>query len=427
VEIVNIGGEFRFYSALLCSFVVIYLIFKKPPGLLFIGLIINSGLGSTLVFNISFANIAVFLQLITIGKLLNLLQFKKKLNFQLPRVSIIYIISLIVLLLKVFFHIFFTARPDEIFIFLEIGKTFLFTVVLPTLIFYLSVKVYGINIVSKDILVGTLFLGLSVLIPFLFPLFNTGYLIEGLQGSIRIKMYSEDTINGARIFFLISITSILAIFLKLNFQIKNVYLIIIFLFSFLLLVLSGSRQFILPITGILFFYNNLIRGTIFKIMFSLLVIFSFLKLDFTQNESISRLNRASFNEEALDSRGYIWSLGFTQMFTENPFLGLGYSKFGDGFSFDGQNSLNKSYLRKMTPHGFLQSIFIEQGIPLGLLFLVMFIFIVSFYNKNYFTPYHKALFILIVSFNWAESFSGDIENSFSFYLLPFILTKLKDD
>ena len=424
-EIINIGEEFRIYSAVLCLATVIYLIFKKPAGILFIGSIINSGLGSTFVFFNSFAIIVVFLQLITIVKLLKLFQVQK-MNFQLPRISKLYIILLIILILKVIFHISFSVSEDDLFIYLEIGKTFVFTVVFPTLIFYLSVHVYGIRNVSRDILFGTLFLGLSVLIPFILPLLSTGYLADGLSGSVRVKMYSEDTINGSRIFYLISTIAILALLFKLDIQIKKIHLIIIFLFTFLLVILSGTRQFIFPLAAIWLYKNNFIKNLTTKIILAVIIIVLFSNLNFTDNEALSKFSKAAFKEEATDSRGLIWSLGFTQMLNQSPFLGLGYSNFGDGFSYDRNNSENKSYVRNMTPHGFLQSVFIEQGVPLGLSFLLIIIIIITI-KKNYFSPFQSALFILIVSFNWAESFSGDIENSLSFYLLPFILTRSRDD
>jgi hypothetical protein len=424
-EIINIGEEFRFFSALLCLATLIYLIFKKPAGVLFIGLILNSGMGSTSVFFTTFAILGVIIQIITIIKLLQLVNMRKTIII-LPDLSKIYIVLLTILLLKVIVHVYFYTSSNDLFIYLEIGKTFLFTVLFPILIFYLSVAVYGIRIVSRDLFVGTFLLSISIFIPFLIPLLETGYLMDGLSGAVRIKMYSEDTINGARIFYLISVISILALYFNLDININRKYLWGIFLFSFLLCLLSGSRQFILPILVIVLFYGNYFKKSVSKLVIAFIFIAAFSFVDFSENESLSRLNRAAINEEASESRGQIWALGFSQMLYENPISGLGYSNFGDGFSYDRKSSGDKSYIRNLYPHGFLQSIFIEEGVPLGLAFVII-ILLILFLNKSYFDPFQRAIFIIIISFNWAESFSGDIENSMSFYLLPFIIIKSEND
>ena len=428
-DIINVGEEFRIYSALLCLIGLIYLFFKKPAGVFFIGSIVNSGMGSTSVFYFNFALIVVLIQLITILKLyirIFNLSNSKRINYSFPNISKLYILLLFILITKVFLHVYFNSNHNDLFIFIEIGKTFLFTVLFPITIFYLSVKIYGIKKVSKDIILGALLLSISILGPFIVPLVSTGYLIDGLSGAVTIKMYSNDTINGARIFYLLALISTLALYLKLDFNLKKVFIVGIFVFASLLLLLSGTRQFIIPLVIIILFFGNFIKKISLRIIGVSILLIGFSYLNFSENESLGRLSRSSFNEEVKYSRGQIWATGFTQMINQNPLTGLGYSNFGGGFIYYQSNAGKKSYVREMYPHGFLQSVFIEQGIILGVLFLSI-LGTIYFSDKKYFSNYQKALFILIVCFNWSESFSGDLENSLSFYMLPFVFVKSKND
>ena len=426
---INVGEEFRIYSALLCLIALIYLFFKKPAGVFFIGSIVNSGMGSTSIFYFNFAVIVVLIQLITIFKLyisaFNLSN-SKRINFSFPNISKLYILLLFILITKVFLHVYVISSHNDLFIFLEIGKTFLFTILFPITIFYLSVKNYGIKKVSTDIILGTFLLSISILGPFIVPLISTGYLFDGLSGAVTIKMYSSDTINGSRIFYLLALISILAIYLKLDLNLKKVIIVGIFVFASLLLLLSGTRQFVIPLVTIILFYGNFIKKISYRIIGVSILLIGFSYLNFSENESLGKLSRSALTNEVKYSRGQIWATGFTQMINQNPLTGLGYSNFGGGFIYYQSSAGNKSYVLEMYPHGFLQSVFIEQGIILGVIFLSI-IVTIYFSDKKHFSNYHKALFILIVCFNWSESFSGDLENSLSFYMLPFVFVKSKYD
>jgi hypothetical protein len=428
-EIPLIGEEFRFYSSIFCLIVLIYFSYKKPAGILFIGYIINSGLGSSTIFSgISFAIVSFLIQGITI---LNLIGSKKELL--LDRRSILYCFLLLILVSKILLSVWFTVSFEILYIYFEILKTFLFSVVFPFFIFLLSVKKFGTKDVSKHILEGTFFLSLAVIVPFLVPLFSTGYFFDAINGSVRLQMYSIDTINGCRIFFLLALSSLLLLITKIEFIFKRNFLILIFIFSYLLVILTGTRQFILSIFFISLlsvFILNLKVNKFFVVFASVLIMIFSVFVNLSENESIKRLQFDALKEEKTMElgRGDIWSLGFYQMLTESPFLGLGYSNFGGGFYMETTDSGVKSYNRNMKPHGFFQSVFIEQGMILGLLLFIFYLVLIK--GISVFLNGNVSLFVIfsfILSFNFAESFSSDVENAFSFYLIPLIFLKRKHD
>jgi O-antigen ligase len=268
-------------------------------------------------------------------------------------------------------------------------------------------------------------------------------------------VFGDELIAGAylsQIGFLI-----LLLFFNLNFN-KNYFIflrsVLLFLFLFAIILLTGERAAILIIFITLFFtffFKKKIVNFFFVLTFLLIVLFfSAQKVESINTRFIKLFDSwGSFSQNKIISNKIIespWSFHYQaaiELFLEKPYLGHGPRSFRIkcvNTNIDKKTRENRHYYRDYRacsthPHNYLLEFLSEHGIFGGFFFIGLFLFVfISVYkkkksneNKNLFIFIGIGSLILAIIFpiKPSGSFFSTFNASMLFYIFGFFLYYLK--
>jgi len=419
--------DYRVFSAAFCLVAIIYLIVarKNFTAAAHSWALFAFNLGVEKLLGVSFA---IFYTLIAYYIIFDLLvrnakrrdQVKQKKHSVLPVVIVLAII-LIKILLDSFIYGFDSYRIEAIY-------ASQFSLIIPLVILSLYIKLYGVLKTLKDFIVSGTILFTLVLLPLLPSIFSS-QLIPSLTESYRVTIFGIDTINSCRLFVYCAVFGYCAYFLTSNRMVRLFLVGLIFL-STLLVILNGTRQYLLAIVAIAFFCN--IRTVSLKIIAVTVVLtigVSYLYSNSTMIQNIELVNRISSNsihEEGTQNRGLIWATQFQKMFDEDPIIGLGFRNSGEETVVI--NSTTKQEEKtKDNAHGFFQEVFVEHGIILGILLTITFInaFLVLRNKLQHYDTVTKKLIISTCIILILPLFlSGSVLNGFGVFYFALLATML---
>lgn len=363
------------WGAFACIGVYLWLLWKFPSGVVFIGFT-SYGIAWVTIAGLNYARCVFVLQLFSaVVFFFYILRSKgteRILQFLTSKHSI-FLWFLVLIWLKISADVLYTGvdefRSDAL-------KSAIQIIFLPTIIFFMAAVGIDPWRFALGIMVGMVAFALAFVLPTVPGMFAEGRLTSALFGEDRLTIYNMDTINGGRFFFIGAVGSMTLVIGGGFRRFWSVVLMVICCVFVAMLLLNGTRQYILGsvIAALMCTYSFIRSGGIVKFLFLGIMIaaISYLSYNIFQTAAVGeRFSSASLVAEVSFSRGNIWRSAFMTGL-DNPLFGVGFRRFGEVVTLGGQISEAESITTLSGAHGFFQEIWAEHGAVLGAISLIIF-------------------------------------------------------
>jgi O-antigen ligase len=303
----------------------------------------------------------------------------------------------------------------------------LFESIIPIALLWAAAIKISVYQLQRQILLGFSVYPTIIVFGSVLHAFDTGLVQASLQGLGRLQLGRADTITSAKIICmcLMGICMVSKVFLA-NFRRIAVLVYFLTLPILMLLLLIGTRQYLLVAAVFLFLWarsfsvSNLAQFFTNVAVFALVVVF-LISFAFSRDlVMLDRFSKDALKEESTENRGAIWNSAFIA-FLEHPLMGTGFKNFGEvlflGFGADG-----RPIFMRDTAHGVLQDVFTEHGVFLGCFFLVGWVKILLFTLK--FTKGNDirlVLAICLISMQFALVFSSSFFTATPIYMMALLV------
>lgn len=419
--------DYRVFSATFCLLAVIYLIVarKNFTAAAHSWALFAFDLGGQKLLGVSFAIVYTLIAYFIIFELL-VRNATKRNKVKLKTKILPIVIILAIILLKIGADCFIYGLDSYRFEALYASQ---FSLIIPIVILSLSIKLNGILKTLKDFIISGTILFIMVLLPLLPSIFATQF-IPSISESYRITIFDIDTINSCRLFIYCAVFAYCSYLLIKNKTVR-LFLVALIVINILLIILNGTRQYLLAVIAVGFFCN--IRTLNLK-QIALVVILVIAGAYFYNNstviqniELVNRVSSNSLQKEGTESRGLIWLTDFKKMFDENPVMGLGFRNSGEEMVMV-NNTTQQETKTKDNAHGFFQEVFVEHGVILGILLMIASLHAFLVLRKklrNYGEVTRKIVISTCIMLILPLFLSGAVLNGFGVFYFALLATRLK--
>lgn len=362
-------------AALACFAVYVWLLFKFPTGVIFIGFT-TYGIAWVSFGPLNYARavfaLQVFSAIFFIYQVFKTMGTDRLVRFLGTKYSL-FLWFLVFIWAKIGFDILYSGVDDFR---MEGLKIFAQTVLLPAIVFFMAAVGSDPWRFATGIMVGMVAFAVAFVAPTIPGMIAEGRLASSLFGIDRLTIYNMDTINGGRFFFM-GVLGAMTLLIGGGFGRFGKFLLIALSVSFfVLLMLNGTRQYIIGVlvAGVMCSYSFIRTSGVLKFGLIAIVLgvagyFSF--NIFAAAEVTERFSGDSLSTELAVSRGTIW-LRVWEAGIEQPLTGMGFRRFGDVIMIAGQASDADMVANLSGAHGFFQDIWAEHGAVLATIGFLLF-------------------------------------------------------
>ncbi len=364
-------------AAIACIAVYLCLLWKYPSGVVFIGFTTYGIAWVSFGGAVNYARVVFGLQIISATyfayTVLKTRGADRILQFLTSKYSIL-LWFLVIIWCKIAFDIL-NSGVDEFR--LDGLKAAAQTVLLPSIVFFMAAVGTDPWRFASGIMIGMVGISVAFVAPTIPGMILEGRIVAALFGEDRLTVYNMDTINGGRFFFMGAIGSIALLSVGGMRGIRALVLLILCGVFCLLLLLNGTRQFILGscVAALLCSYSLFRAGGVIRIVVGVLAagVIGYSSYRIFQTASVGdRLSSEGLARELTISRGSIWKRAFDAGI-ESPLTGAGFRRFGDVAMSSGQSEVE--YKAELSgAHGFFQDIWAEHGAVWGIIGFLIFLY-----------------------------------------------------
>ncbi|QYM77517.1 O-antigen ligase family protein [Horticoccus luteus] len=409
-------------AAILCFAVYFWLLWKFPTGIVFIGFT-TYGIAWTTFGGFNYARIVFFLQLASAAyftfQVLKTKGTERLFQFLTSKYSF-FLWFIVLVWIKVAFDLLYFGLDDFRVSALKIAAQ---TIFLPWIVFFIAAVGTDPWRFASGIMIGMVAFALAFVLPTVPGMIMEGRLLSAVFGIDRLTIYNMDTIGGGRFFFMGAVGSLA---LLTGGGLRRVWVVSLTVLCgtfFLLLLLNGTRQFIigtiiatLMCSYSLFRTRGLLRFAVFAVAASVIGYFAY--GIFQSAEVGERFSGEDLSRELAVSRGAIWSRALDAGLAK-PFVGEGFRRFGDVVMTPSQTGEEDLVADLSGAHGFFQDIWAEHGAVWGGVGFVIFLFSIRHMLKRVRVEEHSviwALYAVLIAMVVPLFMSGSIYSSGAMYL-----------
>ncbi len=364
-------------AALACIAIYVWLLFKFPTGVIFIGFT-TYGIAWTAFGGVNYARVVFALQLFSaIFFMFQVIKSKgtdRLVQFLGTKYSL-FLWFLVLIWAKIGFDILYSGMDE----FRSEGlKIFAQTVLLPAIVFFMAAVGSDPWRFATGIMVGMVAFAVAFVAPTIPGMLAEGRLASSLFGIDRLTIYNMDTINGGRFFFM-GVLGAMTLLIGGGFgRFGKLLLIALTVGFFVLLLLNGTRQYIIGVmvAGVMCSYSFIRTSGILKfgLIAVVLAVAGYFSFNlFARAEVTDRFSGDSISREIAVSRGSIW-LRVWEAGLEQPLTGMGFRRFGDVVMIGSQSGDTDQVANLSGAHGFFQDVWAEHGAVLATIGFLIFIF-----------------------------------------------------
>jgi hypothetical protein len=252
---------------------------------------------------------------------------------------------------------------------LTVGLT---SMVFPCVTLILSELFVGTKRSARDLHLGMVTFPVLMMVGYLPFAFTEGQLEAAFSGLRQLTIGSSDSINSASVFTYGAIGTILL----WTFRRKSsrpvalaACLIPVAVGFIVLLLLTGTRQYMLGMIGFLLLWGFAVQSArAWQLLATLVVLacFGVFLSNLVNTHGYALKERLSGDKLATDGRLDIWT-DVLESIVAHPALGTGFKNFGEECEIS--DKYGTVIVSRNSAHGVWQDVFAEHGVPLGLAFL----------------------------------------------------------
>lgn len=408
-------------AAIACIAVYFWTLWKFPSGVVFIGFT-TYGIAWVAAGPLNYARAVFGLQVVAAFVFMYWVWKTKGMDRILQFLTTRYSLLLwffVLIWLKVAFDLLYFGLDEFRVVSLKIAAQ---TIFLPATVFFMSAVGTDPWRFASGIMVGMVAFAVAFVAPTFPAMILEGRLISAAFGIDRLTIYNMDTINGGRFFFMGAIGSLA---LLTGGGLRRIWVIILTVICgtfFILLLLNGTRQFIIgSLVGTLMCSYSLLRtrGLLrFAVFSAVAAVIGYFAYGIFQSAEVGeRFSGEGLSRELSLSRGAIWKRAFDTGL-EMPLTGAGFRRFGDVIMVPGQ--AGEGEVADLSgAHGVFQDIWAEHGAVWGLAGLLIFIYSLRQMLRRVKAEQHSVIwahYAVLISMVIPLFMSGSIFSSGAIYL-----------